>query len=152
MPHYNSLFTGILDKQIVILQRPHSPLKKLSLSCSLSKRMRILEPCFPSLTTLEMMGAVCACVYVCVCVCVCVCVYVMCAQSYLTLCDPMDCSPSGSFVHGTFPGKNSGVGCHFRLRGSSGLRDRTHVSVNFFTTAPPGKHQVAYQVIRFLSG
>ena len=23
-------------------------------------------------------------------------------QSYLTLCDPMDCSPPGSFVHGVF--------------------------------------------------
>ena len=30
-------------------------------------------------------------------VCVCVCVLV--AQSCLTLCDPMDCSPPGSFVH-----------------------------------------------------
>ena len=26
--------------------------------------------------------------------------------------DPMDCSPSGSSVHGDFPGKNIGVGCH----------------------------------------
>ena len=31
-----------------------------------------------------------------VCVCVCVCVLV--TQSYPTLCDPMDCSPSGSSV------------------------------------------------------
>ena len=37
----------------------------------------------------------------CVCVCVCVCARVrMCAQSCLTLCDPMDCSSPGSFVHG----------------------------------------------------
>ena len=34
---------------------------------------------------------------VCVCVCVCVCVLV--AQSCLTLCNPMDCSPPASFVH-----------------------------------------------------
>ena len=34
---------------------------------------------------------------VCVCVCVCVCVR---AQPCLTLCDPMDCSPPGSSVHG----------------------------------------------------
>ena len=34
----------------------------------------------------------------CVCVCVCVCVLV--AQSCLTLCDPMDCSPPGPFVNG----------------------------------------------------
>ena len=36
--------------------------------------------------------------HVCVCVCVCVCVLV--AQSCLTLCDPMDCSPPGSSLHG----------------------------------------------------
>ena len=31
------------------------------------------------------------------------------AQSCLTLCNPMDCSPPGSFVHGDSPGKNTGV-------------------------------------------
>ena len=39
--------------------------------------------------------------YMCVCVCVCVLV----AQSCLTLCDPMDCSPPGSFVHGILQAK-----------------------------------------------
>ena len=29
----------------------------------------------------------------------------------------VDCSPPGSSVHGIFPGKNSGVGCHFLLQG-----------------------------------
>ena len=29
----------------------------------------------------------------------------------------MDCSPPGSYVHGIFPGKNTGVGCHFLLQG-----------------------------------
>ena len=29
----------------------------------------------------------------------------------------MDCSPPGSFVHGDFPGKNTGVGCHALLQG-----------------------------------
>ena len=38
-------------------------------------------------------------------------------QLYLTLCDPMDCSPPGSFVHDDFPGKNIGVGCHAPLQG-----------------------------------
>ena len=28
----------------------------------------------------------------------------------------MDCSPPGSSVHGDSPGKNTGVGCHFRLQ------------------------------------
>ena len=39
------------------------------------------------------------------------------SQSCLTLCDPMDCSPSGSCVHGDSPGKNTGVGCHAFLQG-----------------------------------
>ena len=39
------------------------------------------------------------------------------AQSYPTLCDPMDCSPPGSSVHGDSPGKNTGVGCHAFLQG-----------------------------------
>ena len=38
------------------------------------------------------------------------------AQLCPTLCDPMNCSPSGSSVHGIFPGKNTGVGCHFLLQ------------------------------------
>ena len=39
------------------------------------------------------------------------------AQSWLTLCDPMDCSLPGSSINGIFPGKNTGVGCHFLLQG-----------------------------------
>ena len=38
-------------------------------------------------------------------------------QSCLTLCNPMDCSPSGSSVHGDSPGKNTGIGCHDLLQG-----------------------------------
>ena len=34
-----------------------------------------------------------------------------------TLCNPMDCSPPGSSVHGDSPGKNTGVGCHALLQG-----------------------------------
>ena len=34
-----------------------------------------------------------------------------------TLCDPMDCSPPGSSVHGDSLGKNTGVGCHALLQG-----------------------------------
>ena len=40
------------------------------------------------------------CVWVYACVCVCVCVLVLVAQSSLTLCKPMDCSPPGSSVYG----------------------------------------------------
>ena len=39
------------------------------------------------------------------------------AQLCLTLCNPMDCSPSGSSVHGDSLGKNTGVGCHVLLWG-----------------------------------
>ena len=39
------------------------------------------------------------------------------AHLRLTLCDPMDCSPPGSSVHGDSPGKNTGVGCHALLQG-----------------------------------
>ena len=38
------------------------------------------------------------------------------AQSCTTLCNLMDCSPPGSFVHGDSPGKNTGVDCHARLQ------------------------------------
>ena len=45
------------------------------------------------------------------------CVLCLLAQSYLTLCDPLDCSPPGCSVHGDSPGKNTEVGCHFFLQG-----------------------------------
>ena len=38
-------------------------------------------------------------------------------QSCPTLCDPIECSPPDSSVHGIFPGKNTGVGCHAFLQG-----------------------------------
>ena len=37
-------------------------------------------------------------------------------QLCLTLCDPMDCSLSGSSVLGDSSDKNTGVGCHFLLQ------------------------------------
>ena len=48
----------------------------------------------------------------------CVCVYVcLVAQSCPTLCDSVDCSPPGSSVHGSSPGKNTAVVSHFLLQG-----------------------------------
>ena len=38
------------------------------------------------------------------------------AQLCLTLCDPMNCSPLSSSVHGDSPGKNTGVDCHALLQ------------------------------------
>ena len=49
-------------------------------------------------------------------------------QSCPILCDPMDCTPPGSSIYGDSLGKNTGVGCHPPLRGSSQPRDRTQVS------------------------
>ena len=46
-------------------------------------------------------------------------------QSCPTLCDPMDYSPPGFAVHGNSPGKNTGVGFHALLQGSSQPRDLT---------------------------
>ena len=46
------------------------------------------------------------------------CILCLVAQLCLTLCDPVDCSPPGSSVHGIdSPGKNTRVGCHFLLQG-----------------------------------
>ena len=63
--------------------------------------------------------------WVCVCVCVCVCVLV--AQSCLTLCDSMDCSPPGSSVHGILQTRILEWVAMPSLRGSSRPRDRTLV-------------------------
>ena len=44
------------------------------------------------------------------------CVYLV-TQSCLTLCNPMDCSLSGSSVNGDSPSRNTGVCCHALLQG-----------------------------------
>ena len=43
------------------------------------------------------------------------CMHAQLLQSSLTLCSPMDCSLSGSSVHGDSLGKNNGVRCHALL-------------------------------------
>ena len=74
--------------------------------------------------------------------------YVIClvTQSYPTLCNPMDCSHSGSFVHGDSPGKNTEVGCHTLLQGifptqgsNPPLLHLLHWLVGSLPPAPPGK-------------
>ena len=55
---------------------------------------------------------------------------------------PVDCSPPGSSCLWNFPGKNTGVGCHFLLQGIFPPRNQTPVSGTgrrLFTTVPPGK-------------
>ena len=74
----------------------------------------------------------------------CACIHV---QSHPTLCDPMDCSPPGSSVHGTlqarilewvticFSRESSipwNLTCVYCIRG------------RFFTTGPPGKFHTKY--------
>ena len=71
------------------------------------------------------------------------------AQSCLTLCDPMDCSPPGSSVHEIFQARILKVGCHFLLQGNfltqrsnPGLlhcRQSPALQVNSLLTEPPGK-------------
>ena len=69
-------------------------------------------------------------------------------QSCPTFCNPMDCSPPGSSVHGDSLGKTTGVGCHALLQGSSRPRDQTRVPYGsclaggFFTAESPGKRGV----------
>ena len=64
-------------------------------------------------------------------------VKVLVAQSCLILCNPMDCSPPGSSVHGDSPGKNTGVGGHSLLQGIFQAQGSNpgllHWRVDFFT-------------------
>ena len=52
----------------------------------------------------------------------------VCAQLCQTLCDPMDCSPPGSSVPGIFQARILEHVAMFSSRGSSQLRDQTHIS------------------------
>ena len=65
------------------------------------------------------------------------------AKSCLKLCDPIDCSPPGSSVHGISPDKNTGAGCHFllqRIFPTQGSNSHLlHWQVDSFTSEPPGK-------------
>ena len=75
-------------------------------------------------------------------ICLCACSV---AQSYLTLCDPLDCSTPGFSVHGILQARILEEVAMPRTRGSSPSRDRTCISSGsciaggFFTTEPPGK-------------
>ena len=53
------------------------------------------------------------------------CMHAKLLQSCLALCNSMDCSLPGSSVHPwDFPGKNTGVGCHFLLQCMKVKRER----------------------------
>ena len=64
------------------------------------------------------------------------------AQSCPTLCDPVDCSPTRLLCPWDFPGKNTGVDCHFLLLRIVHLPDpglKPESPARLFTTEPPGK-------------
>ena len=68
------------------------------------------------------------------------------SHSVMSLCNPMDCSPPGSSVHGIFPGKNTGVSCHFlllRIFPTQGLKlhllSLLYWKVESLPLLPPGK-------------
>ena len=75
------------------------------------------------------------------------------AQLCLTLCNPIDCSPPGSSVHGNSPGKNTGVVAMPSSRGSFQPRDWTQVSCiagGFFTIWATGKaHYTTISSVQF---
>ena len=79
----------------------------------------------------------CVCL-VCVCVSLCVC-----AQSCLTLCNPIYCKPVKLLCPWDSPGKITGVGCHFLLQWlfpTQGIEPMSLASSalagRFFTTEP----------------
>ena len=66
-------------------------------------------------------------------------------QSCPTLCDPMDCGPTGSLVHGDSPGKNTEKVAKPSSRGSSQPSDQIQVSCiagRFFTTRATREAQI----------
>ena len=86
---------------------------------------------------------VCVCVCVCVCVSVCLCVLLFYSQP--TLCDPIDCSPAESSVHGILQARIlEWVAMPFS-RGSSCQGSNLHLlhllhwQAGFLPLAPPGK-------------
>ena len=72
----------------------------------------------------------------------CPCCAVVVTQSCPTLCNPMDCSLTGSSDHGDSPGKNTGVGCHALLQGIfPGIEPMSPtLQTDSLPSEPPGKH------------
>ena len=78
-------------------------------------------------------------------------VKVLVAQSCLTLCNPMDCSPPGSSVHGILQARILESAAIPFSRGSSRPRDQTqvsHIAGRFFTTRA---HQRSLQSLLVVS-
>ena len=98
---------------------PAPLLKKLSCPCCvfLALSLEINWPCmYRFISCLSVLSHWSMCLFLCQYHTILTTVLlVLAAQSCLTLCDPMDCSLSGSSVHGIL--HNTGVGCHSLLQG-----------------------------------
>ena len=72
-----------------------------------------------------------------------ICYCCLAAQSYPTLLRPLGLWPARLLCPWDFPGKNTGVGCHFLLQGylsNPGIKPRSSaLAGGFFTTEPPEK-------------
>ena len=85
----------------------------------------------------------------------CVCMHAKSLQSCPALCNPMDCSPPGSSVHGILQARTLEWVAIPSSRGSSQPRDRAHVSRGsclahrFFTIEPPGKPKTLLSSVQF---
>ena len=69
-------------------------------------------------------------------------------KSCLNLCIPMDCSLTGSSVHGIFPGKDTGVGCHAILWGIFPTQRLNHVFCGFCVGRWILYHQATWEAPR----
>ena len=68
------------------------------------------------------------------------------------LCNLMDSNPPESSIHGDSPGKNTGVGCHALLQGSSQPKDWTqvfHIAGGFFIVWATREALIFYYVTTF---
>ena len=62
-------------------------------------------------------------------------------QSCPSPCDPMDCSSTRLLCPWDFPGKNTGVGCHFLLRGILLTQELNCILLHWQTGSLPLSHQ-----------
>ena len=77
---------------------------------------------------------------------VCPCFTYICVLGHVRLCDPIDCSPPGSSVHGIFQARMlEWVAISF-AKGSSQPRDRTHISC-IAGDCLPMSHQEVLQIV-----
>ena len=77
------------------------------------------------------------------------------AKLYPTLLWPHGLYPDRLLCPWDFPGKNTGVGCHFLFKGSSQLRDWTCISCLagwFYTIEPPWKPYPTILILGIYSG